>query len=289
MSFTPSERDACQRLVTMALAEDLAQVGDLTSQTVIPEDLQGTAAINTRVDGVLCGLPAAELVLASVDPRLALKPIQKDGDRIVAGMQVGMLSGPMRSLLTAERTVLNFMQYLSGIATLTRKYVDCVAGLKCQILDTRKTLPGYRQLAKYAVRCGGGHNHRMGLHDGILIKDNHLAALGPGTASVAEAVKHARSGASVPIEVEVDTLEQLDVALTARPDIILLDNMKPDLLREAVRRRDAQARQIKLEASGGVTLTTLRAIAESGVDCVSIGALTHSAPALDLGLDYLLS
>ena len=287
--FTRAETDACQRLVTMALDEDLGSAGDLTSQTVIPADLQGRAAIDSRVDGVLAGLPAAQLVLSAVDPRLELQTLRNDGARITPGMQIAILRGPMRSLLTAERTVLNFLQYLSGIATITRNYVDCVAGLRCQILDTRKTLPGYRLLAKYAVRCGGGHNHRMGLYDGILIKDNHLAALGPGTLSVAEAVQRTRQRPvpSVLVEVEVDTLEQLDAALSVRPDIILLDNMRQIELPEAVRRRDAMAPLIKLEASGGVTLNTLRAIAETGVDFVSIGALTHSVPALDLGLDYL--
>jgi nicotinate-nucleotide pyrophosphorylase (carboxylating) len=287
--FAPAESAACQRLVAAALEEDLGGVGDLTSQTVIPADLRGQAVLVARAPGILAGLPAAQMVLAAVDPSLTLRPLIQDGGRLDAGTQIAVMAGPMRSLLTAERTALNFLQHLSGVATLTRRHVDAAAGLPCQVLDTRKTLPGYRLLAKYAVRCGGGHNHRMGLHDGILIKDNHLAALGPGPAAVAEAVRRARGrpGPPVPVEVEVDTLEQLDVALAARPDVVLLDNMKPDQLREAVRRRDAAAPGVLLEASGGVTLTTLRAIAEAGVDRVSVGALTHSAPALDIGLDYL--
>ncbi len=177
------------------------------------------------------------------------------------------------------------MQRLSGIATLTRRYVDAVVGLPCQVLDTRKTTPGWRLLEKYAVRQGGGHNHRMGLYDGILIKDNHLAAMS-GTGSIAEAIRIARS-TPLPCEVEVDTLEQLDQALAAKPDIVLLDNMSPDQMRKAVRLRDAVAPHVQLEASGGVTLESIRGIAETGVDRISVGALTHSAPALDIALDYL--
>jgi nicotinate-nucleotide pyrophosphorylase (carboxylating) len=204
-------------------------------------------------------------------------------------MRLARVRGPMRSILTGERTALNFLQRLSGVATQTARHAALVADLLCKVLDTRKTTPGWRLLEKYAVRMGGGHNHRMGLCDGVLIKDNHLAALGPTTSAVAQAVRLAREkhGTGVPLEIEVDTLEQLDVALAARPDIVLLDNMGPEQLREAVRRRDAVAPGVQLEASGGVSLGTLRAIAETGVDCVSIGALTHSAVALDIGLDYL--
>jgi nicotinate-nucleotide pyrophosphorylase (carboxylating) len=195
----------------------------------------------------------------------------------------------MRSILAAERTALNFVQRLSGVASLTAKYVAIVAGLRCKLLDTRKTTPGWRLLEKYAVRQGGGHNHRMGLRDGVLIKDNHLAALGTATDTVALAVRLAREkhGVAIPLEVEVDTLEQLDVALAARPDVVLLDNMSADNMREAVRRRNAVAPGVQLEASGGITLSTLRDKAESGVDRISAGALTHSATALDIALDYL--
>src|SRR5262249_37933250 len=200
------------------------------------------------------------------------------------------VSGSMRGILTAERTALNFLQHLSGIATLTRRYVDAVAGLSCQILDTRKTLPGWRLLAKYAVRCGGGQNHRMGLFDGILIKDNHLAALASEANPIAAAVTAARQQfPALPVEIEVDSLDQFDEALACRPDIILLDNMTLDDMREAVERREDMVEEtdwVFLEASGGVTLDTVRGIAETGVDRISVGALTHSAPALDIALDY---
>jgi nicotinate-nucleotide pyrophosphorylase (carboxylating) len=286
--FSAAEQDACCRLVDLALAEDLGREGDLTSQAVIPADLQGRAALVARAAGVLAGLPAVELVLAAVDSRLRLEPVRRDGDRVASGDVIATITGPMRSLLAAERTALNFLQRLSGVATLTRRYVDAVAGLRCNVLDTRKTTPGWRLLEKYAVRQGGGTNHRMGLFGAVLIKDNHLAAMGLAPAAVGQAVGLARRhlGRQVPVEVEVDTLEQLDAALAAGPTIVLLDNMSPDRLREAVRRRDAAAPAVLLEASGGVTLDTIRAIAAAGVECVSVGALTHSAPALDIGLDY---
>ncbi|HXG12306.1 MAG TPA: carboxylating nicotinate-nucleotide diphosphorylase [Gemmataceae bacterium] len=289
--FTPAETAACQRLIELALEEDLGTGGDLTSQAVIPEPLEGAAVIVARSPGVLAGLPAAELVFRAIDPRVRFLPRMADGSRVEAGSRLATLAGPMRAILAGERTALNFLQHLSGIATLTRRYVDALAGLPCQILDTRKTLPGWRRLAKYAVRCGGGHNHRMGLHDGILIKDNHLAALKDQPRPLAHALQTAleRAGPAVPVEVEVDNLDQLDEALAvAGPKIILLDNMSLEELREAVRRRN-QARDsggVLLEASGGVTLETVRAIAETGVDRISVGALTHSAPALDIALDY---
>jgi nicotinate-nucleotide pyrophosphorylase (carboxylating) len=205
-----------------------------------------------------------------------------------AGARLAVVRGRMRSILAGERTVLNFVQRLSGVATLTRRYVEEVAGLSVQVLDTRKTTPGWRLLEKYAVRCGGGHNHRMGLYDGILIKDNHLAALAGHSDPITEAVRLARHkhGTAIPLEIEVDTLDQLEIALQARPDIVLLDNLSPSQLREAVRRRDAVAPGVRLEASGGVRLETIRAIAETGVERISVGALTHSAPALDIALDY---
>jgi nicotinate-nucleotide pyrophosphorylase (carboxylating) len=288
MTFTAAENAACRRLVEMALEEDLSTAGDLTGRAVIPEDLQGRAVFVARSPGRLAGLPAAELVFHILDPRLAFEPLLADGADLQRGSRVAVVSGPMRSLLAGERTALNFLQHLSGVATLTQRFVEAVAGLPCQILDTRKTLPGWRLLQKYAVRCGGGHNHRLGLYDGILIKDNHLAALRGRAATLTGAVQAAvqQSGGSVPVEVEVDTLDQLDEALAAAPAIVLLDNMRPDTLREAVRRRDERAPGVVLEASGGVTLATVRAIAETGVDRVSVGALTHSAPALDLALDY---
>jgi nicotinate-nucleotide pyrophosphorylase (carboxylating) len=287
--FTAAQSNACRRLVEWALEEDLDTAGDLTSQTIIPADLEGQAVFAARSPGILAGLPAVELVLAGVDTRLQLQPYLSDGASLKAGERIALVRGSMRALLSAERTALNFLQRLSGVATQTRRFVDAVAGLPCRILDTRKTTPGWRLLEKYAVRCGGGTNHRMGLYDGILIKDNHLAALGPGPDRIAEAVRLARQRCDnkVPLEVEVDTFEQLEVALRAGPDVVLLDNMNPAQLAEAVRRRNALAPGVLLEASGGVTLATVRDIAASGVDHISVGALTHSAAALDIGLDYL--
>jgi nicotinate-nucleotide pyrophosphorylase (carboxylating) len=287
--FTAAETAACSRLIALALEEDLDAVGDLTSQAVIPEALSGRAAFVARAPGVLAGLPAAALVCAAVEPRLQVTPLKPEGSAVAPGDHLATVTGPMRGILAAERTALNFLQHLSGVATQTRRHVDAVAGLPCRILDTRKTTPGWRLLEKYAVRHGGGYNHRLGLYDGILIKDNHLAALGPGTTSITRAVRAARdhAGPEIFVEVEVDSLEQLDEALRCGPDIVLLDNMPPGQMREAVRRRNAFAPGVLLEASGGVTLATLRAIAETGVERVSIGALTHSAVALDIALDYL--
>jgi nicotinate-nucleotide pyrophosphorylase (carboxylating) len=289
MDFTAAEQVAFERLARLALEEDLGTAGDLTSQAVIPADLTGRAVLVARSPGVLAGLPAAVGVFSQVNPALTFEPHRQDGDALQPNDRLLTVSGRMRSILAGERTALNFIQRLSGIATQTRRYVEAVAGLACQVLDTRKTTPGWRLLEKYAVRCAGGHNHRVGLHDAVLIKDNHLAALGTGREVVREAVRLAREryGTGVPLEIEVDDLDQLDVALAAGPDMVLLDNMTPELMREAVRRRDAAAPGVLLEASGGVTLATIRAIAESGVDRVSVGALTHSATALDIALDYL--
>jgi nicotinate-nucleotide pyrophosphorylase (carboxylating) len=289
MSFTPAEAEACQRLAQWALEEDLGSTGDLTCQAVIPPDLMGQAVFVARSAGVVAGLPAAAITFCRVDRSVDFQPVLPDGSVLEPGTRLATVRGPMRAILTGERVALNFLQRLSGVASQTARYVAVVAGLPCQILDTRKTTPGWRLLEKYAVRMGGGHNHRMGLCDGVLIKDNHLAALGTGPDVIVRAVQMARAahGERVPLEIEVDTLEQLDAALAAGPDIVLLDNMAPEQLREAVRRRDAQAPRVRLEASGGITLATLRAIAETGVDRISIGALTHSAPALDIGLDYL--
>ncbi len=289
MTFTPADQAAFERLARLALEEDLGIAGDLTSQAVIPPDLAGRAVLVARAAGVLAGLPAAFGVFALVDPGLTFEAHKQEGDALQPNDRLLTVTGRMRSILAGERTALNFVQRLSGVATLTRRYVEAVAGLRCQVLDTRKTTPGWRLLEKYAVRCGGGHNHRLGLHDGVLIKDNHLAALGTGREVVREAMRLAREryGTAVPLEIEVDDLEQLDVALAAGPDIVLLDNMTPELMREAVRRRNAAAPNVLLEASGGVTLATIRAVAEPGVDRVSVGALTHSAAALDIALDYL--
>jgi nicotinate-nucleotide pyrophosphorylase (carboxylating) len=287
--FTPAETAACCQLVNLALAEDLDGAGDVTSQATIPADLRGRAAFVARADGVVAGLPAAALVVAAVDTTLVVKPQVQDGTPVRRGTRLATASGPMRGILAAERTALNFLQRLSGVATQTAKYVQAVAGLPGRIFDTRKTTPGWRLLEKYAVRQGGGHNHRVGLYDALLVKDNHLAALAaaaPG--DVWQRLQAAlASRGSLPVEIEVDTPEQLEQVLPLRPDMVLLDNMTNDQMRAAVALRDRLAPGVLLEASGGVTLATVRGIAETGVDRISVGALTHSAVALDIALDYL--
>ena len=245
-----------------------------------------------RRDGILAGWPACLRTLERIDPSIRVKPLLADGSRLQAGYWIATIDGPMRSILAAERTALNFLQHLSGIATLTRHFVDAVAGTKAVVLDTRKTLPGWRSLEKYAVRQGGGTNHRSGLNDGILIKDNHLAAMRNAQGGIGNEIEVAirlcrEANPSLPIAIEVDSLEQLDRALAGKPDIVLLDNMNLDQLRTAVWRRGNAAPDVLLEASGGVNLDTVRGIAETGVDRISVGALTHSAPALDIALDYL--
>ncbi len=257
------------------LAEDVRS-GDVTSTTVIDEDAVCEARILVKEPGVVCGLAAAAAVFEALGARL--EPLAADGDRVDAG-PVARVDGPARAVLTGERLALNLVGRLSGIATLTRRYVDAVDGTHTIILDTRKTTPGLRELEKEAVRCGGGTNHRLGLDDGILIKDNHLR-LAP---SIAEAVDRARA-AGLPVEVECDTLAQVSEALEAGADRILLDNMTPDELRAAVSLVGGRA---ETEASGGVSLETVRAIAETGVDFISVGALTHSARALDVSLEVL--
>lgn len=293
MSFSPAERRTCQTLVDLALAEDLGGIGDVTTQAVAAGDRWQTASLVARSPGVLAGLDAVAMTCAAVDIRLRINEQITDGALLQANNRVAVLSGPVRSLLLAERTALNFVQRLSGVASLTRRYVDAVAGTRAQILDTRKTNPGWRLLDKYAVRQGGGHNHRTGLFDMILIKDNHLAGLGIADRGeqIREAMRRARAFAdnSEPkllVEIEVDSLEQFDMALACQPDFILLDNMTNDAMRIAVLHRDQANAKTLLEASGGVNLTTVRAIAETGVDRISVGALTHSAPALDLALDF---
>jgi nicotinate-nucleotide pyrophosphorylase (carboxylating) len=288
--FNAQETDACRRLIKLAIEEDLGVEGDLTSRALIPSEQTGKGILISRAPGVLAGVAAASLVFEAIDPRVLFRPIVRDGESVSEGSQIAAVSGSYRSILAAERTALNFLQHLSGVATQTSRYVRTVSGLPCQILDTRKTLPGWRLLEKYAVRCGGGHNHRMGLYDAILIKDNHLAGfqISDFGYQIAEAVRRVRPSrsAKVPIEIEVDKMEQLDVALEHKPDVILLDNMSLEQLREAVRRRDRLAPSLRLEASGGITIENVRAVAETGVDRISIGALTHSAPALDVALEY---
>jgi nicotinate-nucleotide pyrophosphorylase (carboxylating) len=286
--MTPAEAGYLGLLIDFALTEDLSDDGDVTSRATIPAGRPGRAAFVARGPGVLAGLEAAERVCLRVDPQLQFAALRQDGYRVGANETFATVEGPMRSILMAERTALNFLQRLSGVATLTRQFVDAVAGLPVKILDTRKTTPGWRLLEKYAVRMGGGTNHRIGLFDMVLIKDNHLAAITPKDTAIRQAVEAARSEfPTLPVEVEVDSLDQLDQALEVRPDVVLLDNMLPDQMVEAVRRRNAVAPEVKLEASGGVTLQTVRTIAETGVDRISVGALTHSAKALDIALDYV--
>ena len=260
------------------LREDLGQ-GDLTSLLVVPEDIEGEAVILAKEGGVLAGLWVAERVFALADPRTAFAPLVAEGARVAEGTEVARVRGPLRGILAGERLALNLLQRLSGIATLTRAYVEALAGTKAQILDTRKTTPGLRALEKYAVRVGGGRNHRYGLFDGILIKENHVRAAG----GVGEAVRRAKARAPhyLKVEGEVRDLAELEEALEAGADLILLDNFPLEALREAVRRVGGR---VPLEASGNMTLERAKAAAEAGVDYVSVGALTHSAKALDLSL-----
>jgi nicotinate-nucleotide pyrophosphorylase (carboxylating) len=267
-----------QELIKAALAEDLAGGVDITSQATISADAIATADFVSRMDGVIAGINVAHAVLAEVglnDVTLA----KKDGDRVKAGDVLLTVRGNTRAILLAERTALNFFGHLSGIATLTSKWVAEVAGTKCQVRDTRKTTPGMRNIEKYAVRMGGGTNHRMNLSDAALIKDNHIAAAGgvvPAFAQVRAAYPQAE------IEIEVDTLEQLKEVLTQKPDLVLLDNMSPEQCAAAVALVNGLC---KLEASGGISIGNAREYAQSGVDYIAIGALTHSAPVFDIGLD----
>ncbi len=285
-----------QRILRLAVDEDLGKSGDWTTRALVPGDDEAKARILARQPGTIAGLPAVDPALKEIEPRLRWLPETEDGQLLEHGDCAGQIEGPARGILVAERLVLNLLGRLSGIATLTRQYVDAVAGAKARVYDTRKTTPGWRRLEKYAVRCGGGHNHRTGLFDAVLIKDNHLALGktrdGSARYTPAEAVRRARCFArengreTMIIEVEVDALDQLDDVLPAGPDIVLLDNMSPAMLREAVARRDASNPAIELEASGGINLKTVGSVAHTGIDRISVGALTHSAVCLDLGLDW---
>ena len=269
-------------VVRMALAEDLGRAGDVTAQACIPEGARMRAVFAARKAGVLAGIDCVRLAVLAMDPGASVELKLRDGDAFVAGAVLAEVEADARAFLAAERTALNLLGRLCGIATLTRAYVEAVVGTKARIADTRKTTPGLRALEKHAVLCGGGVNHRFGLDDAILIKDNHVAVCG----GVGEAVRRARAsvGHLMKVEVEVDGLDQLDEALAAGPDVIMLDNFTLPMLREAVART---AGRITLEASGGVNLETVRGIAQTGVDVISVGALTHSAPALDVGLDAM--
>ena len=267
-------------IVDLALAEDLGRAGDITGQACIDPDARLSVTWASRQDGRVSGLSCARLALAAVDPTATFEVVTPDGADVTPGAVLARAEGNARAVLIAERTGLNLLGRMSGIATLTRAYVRMVEGTSATIVDTRKTTPGLRALEKYAVRCGGGVNHRFGLDDAILIKDNHVAACG----GVGEAVRRARAHAGhlVKVEVEVDGLDQLEEALKHGPDVVMLDNFSLADLRAAVALAKNRA---VLEASGGVNLTTVRAIAETGVDVISVGALTHSAPVLDIGLD----
>ncbi len=267
-------------VVRAALAEDLGRAGDITALACIDADAALTATFGARKAGTIAGLDCARLAVLALDPGAKFKAKVADGARVEPGTVLARVTANARALLSAERTALNLLGRLSGVATLTAAYVDAIAGTKARIVDTRKTTPGLRALEKYAVRCGGGVNHRFGLDDAILIKDNHVAACG----GVRQAIERARAfaGHLVRVECEVDSLDQLAEALDAGPDVIMLDNFSIKQLNVAV---GMAAGRVVLEASGGVTLDTVRAIAETGVDVISVGALTHSAPVLDIGLD----
>ena len=272
-----------EEFVRRILAEDLGSGGDVTSIATIDAGARFRAEMNSRQVIVVAGLDLATAFFRALDPDVQIERLANDGDQVEHGTVLLRLAGNARAMLAAERSALNTLQHLSGIATLTRQYVEAISGTGAIVLDTRKTIPGLRLLEKYAARLGGAHNHRMRLDDGVLIKDNHVAVCG----GVAEAVRRAKAvGAGLQVQVEVDRTEQIEPALNAGADRLLLDNMDPAMLREAVR---LVAGRVPLEASGGVTLETIRFLAETGVDYVSVGRITQSAPAVDIGLDYAVS
>ena len=278
----PEDFDLDQ-FVQRVLAEDLGTGGDVTSKATIAEDARFTAEMNARQSIVVAGIEVAEAFFKALDKDVRVEVLAKDGNRVEHGASLMRLSGAARAMLTAERSALNTLQHLSGIATLTRQYVDAIAGTGAVLLDTRKTIPGLRILEKYATRMGGAQNHRMRLDDGMLIKDNHVAVCG----GVAEAVRRAKAAnTGLQVQVEVDRIDQIEPALAAGADRLLLDNMDPAMLRDAV---NLVAGRVPLEASGGVTLETIRFLAETGVNYISLGRITQSAPAVDIGLDYSLS
>lgn len=281
MELTPAE---IRRAVRAALAEDLGP-GDVTTQATVPPGAKSVACMNAREPLTVAGLAFAERAFRELSPKIQVKKFVRDGQRVKAGAPLLKISGPSRALLSAERVALNFVQRLSGVATATAQFADLVKGTKARILDTRKTTPGWRRFEKYAVKCGGGKNHRIGLFDLVLIKDNHLVAVRDAKPNaIAAAVARARKKfPKLKVEVEADTLEQVAQAADAGADIILLDNMPPATLRQAVKIVRGRART---EASGGVNLKTVRAIAQTGVDFISVGGITHSARAVDIGLDF---
>jgi nicotinate-nucleotide pyrophosphorylase (carboxylating) len=288
--------DDCRQIIRLAVREDLGRGLDLTTAALVPFEARGAADVVVRRAGVIAGLPAVQLVIDEMQLDVMCESSFIDGVAVEPGTAIAQLRGSVRDLLTSERTLLNLVGRLSGIATLTRQYVNAISGTKAHIYDTRKTTPGWRRLEKYAVRQGGGRNHRTGLFDAVLIKDNHLAQAADQGMSPATAVAKAREflhqflakqeTPHIPVEIEVDTLDQFSAVLPMNPEIILLDNMTIEQLQSAVERRNAAGANCELEASGGVSLNTIRAIAEAGVDRISVGALTHSATSLDIGLDW---
>jgi len=266
--------------VQRALDEDLQSSGDITSRALIPSGARGRGRIVVREEGIVAGLPLASMVFRLLDTKVKFQPLVSDGDRLPAASEIAVVEGPVVTILEGERTALNFLQRLSGIATLTSRFVAAAAPYGVSILDTRKTTPGLRGLEKYAVRAGGGKNHRLGLYDAVLIKDNHIAAVG----GVGKAVEEARAavGESITIEVEIQRLADLEEAIRAGADIVMLDNMSAAEVGEAV---GSARERVKLEASGGIDLANVAAYAETGVDFISVGAITHSAKALDIALD----
>jgi nicotinate-nucleotide pyrophosphorylase (carboxylating) len=293
--------DDCRQLIRLATREDLDRAYDWTTVALVPESARAKAVVAARQPGVIAGVAVAALVIEELQLDVEWTTHVDDGARVERGQAIATIEGSARDMLTGERILLNFLGQLSGVATLTRRFVDAITGTQAKIYDTRKTTPGWRRLEKYAVKCGGGMNHRTGLFDAVLIKDNHLAfarscadapahtpaeAVAAARVFLKSMIPHAGDAEQMIVEVEVDSLDQFYDVLPQQPDIILLDNMPPALLRTAVERRNALAPAVQLEASGGVNLETIRAIAESGVDRISVGALTHSAICLDVGLDW---
>ncbi len=289
----------CRRLVRLAIREDLDRFYDCTTLALVPPEASAKATVVAREAAVVAGMPAIPLIIDEMQANLQWTPLVEEGSHVTAGVRIAEISGSARDLLTSERIVLNLLGRLCGVATRTRRFVDAVTGTQTKVYDTRKTTPGWRLLEKYAVHLGGGRNHRRGLYDAVLVKDNHLALwrAEDSAASPAKAVERARefvrrtametAGGPPVIEIEVDTLDQLNDVLQAEPDVVLLDNMSPEILRKAVEMRNASAPGVVLEASGGVDLDSIGGVAATGVDRISVGGLTHAARSVDLGLDWL--